>query len=54
MGSREDDDWFNTKYAEASCHVHGEDDMSYDDFEGEWCCGECFIDDELKEIHRNG
>ena len=54
MGSREDDDHWNTKYAEPSCHEHGADDMDYDPMEGEWFCGECFINDELTEIYKNG
>lgn len=41
-------------YAEASCHLHGEDDMEYDTCDGEWYCGRCFIDDELREIYKNG
>lgn len=40
MGSREDDDYFNTKYAEATCHQHG-DSMSWDEDEAEWFCLEC-------------
>lgn len=40
MGSREDDDYWNTKYAEASCHEHG-DTMDYDEDLEEWYCFEC-------------
>lgn len=40
MGSREDDDYWNTKYAEASCYEHGEGDhMWYDGLE--WQCDNC-------------
>lgn len=39
MGSRSDDDYWNDKYAEASCHAHGPDYMVYED--GEWVCTEC-------------
>lgn len=41
MGSREDDDYWNTKYAEASCHKHPGSDMYYDEDEGEWLCDDC-------------
>lgn len=41
MGSREDDDYWNTKYAEASCHLHGDDYMYYDEDLEEWVCEEC-------------
>lgn len=43
MGSREDDDWFNQKYAEASCYEHG--DMEWDEDEAEWYCPECEEED---------
>lgn len=38
MGSREDDDYWNTKYAEASCYEHGEEFMWYDSISGDWVC----------------
>lgn len=41
MGSREDDAYWNTKYAEASCLYHGDDDMYYYEDAGEWVCGVC-------------
>jgi len=44
MGSRTDDGYWDTKYAEASCHEHGADDMTYED--GEWVCIECEYDNE--------
>ena len=44
MGSREDDDYWNTKYAEAECLEHG-GTMIYDEDEGEWVCTECAYDD---------
>jgi len=47
MGSFEDDAWFNDKYAEASCYVHGDADMWYDEDEGGWACGLCDEDDEI-------
>lgn len=40
MGSREDDDYWNVKYAEATCHEHG-DVMYYDEDEAEWRCPDC-------------
>ena len=54
MGSREDDGWWDVKYAEASCHEHGDEDMYWDAMEGEWYCGYCFIDDELTETGNHG
>jgi len=54
MGSRSDDDYWNTKYAEASCHEHGGDDMIYDTEEGEWICLTCEDDDEIERIYRFG
>lgn len=42
MGAREDDDYWNVKYAEAECYEHG-DTMIYD--EGEWVCTDCAYDD---------
>lgn len=40
MGSRSDDDYWNVKYAEATCHEHG-DVMYYDEDEAEWRCPDC-------------
>lgn len=45
MGSREDDDHWNTKYAEPSCHEHGEEPMYWDGGIDEWCCQECNEED---------
>lgn len=44
MGSREDDAYWNEKYAEAECYEHG-DTMVYDEDEAEWVCTECTHDD---------
>lgn len=54
MGSREDDEYWDTKYAEASCHEHGEDEMYYDHSEGDWYCLACQKDDENLEAYNNG
>jgi hypothetical protein len=54
MGSREDDAYWNTKYAEASCHVHGEDGMYYDGGADEWYCQDCENDDENLGAYNNG
>lgn len=52
MGSREDDDWFNVKYAEASCHEHGPDEMYFDEDAGEHFCQECINEDEPSTIYK--
>ena len=39
MGSREDDAYWESKYAEATCHEHGE--MYWDAEEAEWRCSDC-------------
>lgn len=44
MGAREDDDYWNEKYAEAECYEHG-GTMIYDEDEAEWVCTECTYDD---------
>jgi hypothetical protein len=44
VGSREDDEYWNTKYAEASCHEHG--DMEWDEDEAEWFCLVCEEEEE--------
>lgn len=55
MGSREDDDYWNEKYAEASCPEHGATpEMRYSDIAGEWICGECQDEDEVTEIYYYG
>jgi hypothetical protein len=54
MGSREDDEYWDTKYAEATCYVHGEDEMYYSHSEGEWYCLHCQKDDENLEAYNNG
>lgn len=41
MGSRTDDDYWNTRYAEASCYEHGDENMWWDSLEGEWICVIC-------------
>jgi hypothetical protein len=33
------------KYAEASCHEHGEGEMYYDGGIDEWCCSTCQDDE---------
>jgi len=47
MGSREDDDYWNDKYAEASCWEHGPDYMTR--ISGEWLCANCEGDEEDEE-----
>ena len=37
MASAEDEEYWMTKYAEASCYVHGET-MEWDEVDGEWYC----------------
>jgi hypothetical protein len=58
MGSRSDDDYWNTKYAEAECHKHEGSDMCYDDEEGEWLCDDCQSEavelDDLTRIYKHG
>jgi hypothetical protein len=54
MGSREDDEYWNTKYAEASCHEHGDAEMYYDPNEGEWGCYQCDEDDAIGVIYNYG
>lgn len=44
MGSFEDNAHWESKYAEAECHDHG-DTMVYDEDEAEWVCIECTYDD---------
>lgn len=51
MGAKEDDDYWNEKYAEASCHEHGADPMEWDSDAAEWFCVEC---DELGDIYKYG
>lgn len=46
MGCQEDDDWFNSKYAEASCWDHGTDNMYYDEDTAEWVCLDCEDDED--------
>lgn len=47
MGSQEDDDYWNTKYAESSCHTHGETTY-YDAESGEWECYECIDEEDMQ------
>lgn len=54
MGAREDDDWFNVKYAEATCYEHGPDDMYYDEDAGEHFCQECVNEDDIERIYKRG
>jgi len=54
MGSREDDEYWNTKYAEASCLYHDNDHMYYDEDAGEWVCVTCSEEDEINEVYLNG
>lgn len=52
MGSREDDDWWSVKYAEApECDVHG-DTMYYETDSGEWECFDCVDEDDIERIYR--
>lgn len=53
MGSREDDDYWNTKYAEAECYEHG-DNMYWEPEEGEWKCYDCDEEDELNRMVKHG
>jgi hypothetical protein len=52
MGSREDDDYWNATYAEASCYEHGE--MTWDEDEAEWFCLDCEDGDELTRTYTYG
>lgn len=54
MGSREDDEYWNTKYAEAECYEHGEDFTWYNSLSGEWECDECLTEDELNGTYNYG
>lgn len=49
MAAREDDDYWNVKYAEASCYEHGDENMWYDELTGEWVCGLDDSEDEEDE-----
>lgn len=51
---QEDRDYWNTKYAEASCHKHEGSDMWFDADEGEWVCEDCEDEDELTRAYRFG
>ena len=46
MGSREDDDHWNTKYAEASCQLHG-DTMYWNPEAVEWECYDCINEEDM-------
>lgn len=54
MGSPTDDGYWDTRYAEPSCHVHGDGDMVWDTEEAEWICLECEYDDEWKQVEKYG
>ncbi len=49
MGSREDDDYWSVKYAEATCHEHGE--MYYDEDAEDWRCSDC---EEIEVTYKYG
>jgi len=49
MGSRSDDDYWNNKYAEASCYEHGGAEMHYDPNADEWGCYVCDEENEEDE-----
>jgi len=38
MADRYDDEYWNTKYAEAHCHEHADAELWYDEETGEWVC----------------
>lgn len=46
---QEDRDYWNDKYAEATCHTHG-DVMYYDEDEAEWRCPDC-EENEVAYLH---
>lgn len=46
MGSREDDAYWDTKYAEAECYVHG-DTMYWEPDSGEWECYDCINEEDM-------
>jgi hypothetical protein len=47
MGSRQDDDYWNDRYAEASCYEHGRESMYR--VGSEWICNDCEEEDEEDE-----
>lgn len=49
-----DRDYWNVRYAEASCLEHGEDNMNYNTLDGEWYCAECEEQEELERIYKHG
>ncbi|HEY6021277.1 MAG TPA: hypothetical protein VIY48_15650 [Candidatus Paceibacterota bacterium] len=48
---KEDREYWSVKYAEASCHEHGTEPMTYDEDTEEWYCDDC---DELEVIYKYG
>lgn len=53
MGSREDDAYWDDKYAaDVECEDHGSGEMYYDEDEAEWVCLLCEDLDEFQEILR--
>lgn len=55
MGSREDDAYWNDKYAdEPECEDHGSGEMYYDADEAEWICLFCEDLIEFEEIVKYG
>lgn len=44
MGSREDNDYWESKYAEAYCHFH-DLSMEYDDDKEHWVCPACVYEE---------
>jgi len=57
MGSREDDEYWNDKYAEEkyskACDKH-EDDLYFDEESDEWACFRCVELDELTRTYKHG
>lgn len=46
---QDDRDYWNVKYAEASCHEHGEDEMYYSHAEADWYCLACQPEEEYDD-----
>lgn len=51
---QEDRDYWNVKYAEASCYEHGPDEMYFDEDAGEHFCQECINEDDIERIYKRG
>lgn len=55
MGSREDDEYWNLKYADPPfCSIHEDEEMSWDKEGGEWWCWACDFDDETSREYYRG